>query len=259
MVTARLVTSLGIWMHPDLYAHYPLLRPFAVRDPLSRGDRIRGLPDQWGSPNRHGLFRDDNSLIKGMPRSLTIAAPNNTQYNGRRIEKGFVASHVWRELPAGGLASRHQLTYSFVPNLVWLPSEVSKLTDREGSFAQAYLQALSIHIYRDVPVAPTLADLTSEVWEMLPEPPGIPQEGLPSSEDLAFFLPSTRFYKRNLKDLRQIVETASVIRSGRSSTSRRVISSRYGQGLPSVGQQPLRKLSGDLQRYADAVEAALDP
>ena len=56
---------------------------------------------------------------------------------------------------AGGgseLSSRDLDTYSFVPNLVWLPTQVAKLTDREGSFAQAYLQALSSKIYNRLQV-----------------------------------------------------------------------------------------------------------
>lgn len=254
MLTARLVASLGIWMHPTLYARYPLLRPFAVRDPLSRGDRGRGIPDQWGSPDKNGLFRDDNSLIKGMPHSLKIEAPKNPQYDGRRVEKGFVASHIWRELSSGTLASRNRLTFSFVPNLVWLPAEVSKLTDREGSFAQAYLQALSIHIYREVTVSPSLSGLVDEVWRLLPEPPEIPQEGLPSPSDLAFFMPSERFYKRNLRDLHHVVAALRAARSGRPQSTR-VIARRYGEGLSSVSGRSLRKLCVDLQSYADAVEA----
>src|SRR5436190_22092587 len=64
MLAARLVTGLGIWLAPGVYARYPLLRPYAVRDPESRGNARRGIPDQWGSPDSAGLFRDDNSLVK---------------------------------------------------------------------------------------------------------------------------------------------------------------------------------------------------
>lgn len=45
-----------------------------------------------------------------------------------RIGNGFVASHVWRKLTNNGSASQHPLTYSFIPNLVWLPTQVAKLT-----------------------------------------------------------------------------------------------------------------------------------
>src|SRR5947199_1898637 len=63
-LTMRLVVSLGVWMPPEAYRRYPLLVPYAVRDPKCRGDKRRGLPDEWGAPDSTGLFRDDNSLIK---------------------------------------------------------------------------------------------------------------------------------------------------------------------------------------------------
>ena len=56
MLTARLVAGLGIWLAPEIYQRYPLLLPYAVRDPESRGNSRRGIPDQWGSPNADGLF-----------------------------------------------------------------------------------------------------------------------------------------------------------------------------------------------------------
>jgi hypothetical protein len=52
MFTSRLVVSLGIWLHPSIYQRIPLLVPYAVRDPHSRGNKKLGLPDAWGSPIR---------------------------------------------------------------------------------------------------------------------------------------------------------------------------------------------------------------
>jgi hypothetical protein len=49
----------------------------------------------------------------------------------------------------GSDAPRNALTYSFLPNLVWLPSQLAKLSDREGSFVQT-LAAVSRRIYRGV-------------------------------------------------------------------------------------------------------------
>jgi hypothetical protein len=37
---------------------------------------------------------------------------------------------------SAGLAARNRLAYSFVPNIVRLPREVSKLPDRDGAFVQ---------------------------------------------------------------------------------------------------------------------------
>ena len=138
MFVARLVTSLGIWFRPSFYQKFPLLRPYAVRDPNCRKSSNIEKIEQWGCPNEKGYFRDDNSLLKGAPLSLKIISPLKDLYNRRCIQKGFVASHIWREIdPMHSnklLTSRDPWTYSFVPNLVWLPAQVSKLTDREGSF-----------------------------------------------------------------------------------------------------------------------------
>ena len=72
MLTARLVASLGIWLPVKLYSKMPLLTPHAVRDSTSRKDIKAGRPEAWGSPNSDGYFRDDNSLIKGIPAALLI-------------------------------------------------------------------------------------------------------------------------------------------------------------------------------------------
>jgi hypothetical protein len=149
MLAARLFTALGIWFSPKTYAVCPVLLPFVVRDPSCR-KRKPGDIEAWGMPNAAGYFRDDNSLIKNLPRTLPIQASGNPLYDGHTLGDGFVAAHVWREISdnIGKLSSRDPITNSFIPNLVWLPKQVAKLTDREGSFAQTYLQALSVKIYR---------------------------------------------------------------------------------------------------------------
>ena len=69
MLTTRLITSLGIWPHSSVYERLPVLVPYAVRDPLSRGNKAKGIPDSWGEPNGAGYFRDANSLIKVLPQA----------------------------------------------------------------------------------------------------------------------------------------------------------------------------------------------
>ena len=81
MFTTQLVVSLGIWLDPRVYRELPLLVPYAVRDPHSR-EKSTGLPDAWGSPNEHGYFRDDNSLVKGVPRALHVASPTRSMTVG---------------------------------------------------------------------------------------------------------------------------------------------------------------------------------
>lgn len=255
MLTARLVVSLGIWLSPLAYERFPILLPFAVRDPKCRGDRNKGIPDEWGSPDGRGYFRDDNSLIKGIPRSLTIKNPANALYDGLRMGSGFVASHVWRVLTSGDLASRDPRTYSFVPNLVWLPAQVSKLTDREGSFVQTYLQALSRKIYGGIQLPPSLRDIASEAWAKLPLPSAVPEQGLPAVEELNFFDPTPSFFERRLRTT-ELIRERLVDLENPSRTSAKLIASRYGDGLNRMKPRDVASLRDDLTSYCNAIRAS---
>jgi hypothetical protein len=255
MVVARLVASLGIWLSPDTYRALPILLPFAVRDSDARGNRRLGVPDQWGSPNSEGYFRDDNSLIKGLPRSLRIDSPS-ALYNGRSMGNGFVASHVWRELipnsHGAGLASRHPLTYSFVPNLVWLPSQVAKLTDREGSFAQQYLQAISVSLYRHISIDGPLRRCVDDAWDLLPEPL-IPGLGVPTLERLSFFHHDEGFVDRRRRTISTVLAALDMAARG-DPTQSKVVSSRYSEGLSSLPPGGGWRLATYLRNYIAAID-----
>jgi hypothetical protein len=168
-LASRLILRLGIWLSPAAYSRLPWLVPYARRDPICRGNKKLGLPDEWGSPDDKGFVRDDNSLLKGVPRSMTVHSTLGA-YAGRRVDTGFVAAHVWRRIDHELLAARHPLTYSFAPNVIWLPADVAKLTDREGSFAQQFVQALAVKIYRAVAVPETHEALFPYLRRYLPRP-----------------------------------------------------------------------------------------
>lgn len=255
MLSARLVASLGIWFRPTFYQRLPVILPFAVRDPNCR-PRRPGMPDEWGSPDAHGYFRDDNSLIKSLPRSLRICSPLTDIYSGRKLGSGFVASHVWRSLSedaeSASFASRNPWTYSFVPNLVWLPAQVSKLTDREGSFTQLYLQALSIKLYRDVPIASRLKRHVDQVWDKLVIPIGIPQQGLPDANDLSFFEDSPRFLDRRRRTILEVRNALQTVTEGQALVSK-VVSSRYTRGLERLDHRAALELDTILRAYLEAL------
>ena len=253
MLVARLIVSLGIWLSPEIYRQLPVLLPFAARDPGSRGNPKKGIPDQWGSATSIGLFRDDNSLVKALPKSLTVASGRVKLYDGRRIGGGFVASHVWRGTEIG-LAARHQLLYSFVPNLVWLPVEVAKLSDREGSFVQSYLQALSVKIYRAHPLSSDVGALAEEAWALLPNPEGIPLQGLPDLDELNFFEPSNTWLERRIRTIEEVVKALVAIDAG--GAPGHVVASRYGKSLIDVGPKQRKALGDRLSSYAASVRAA---
>jgi hypothetical protein len=250
MLTARLVASLGIWFPLRAYSVMPLLTPHAVRDNSCRKDIKSGRPEAWGSPNSEGYFRDDNSLIKGIPSALPIES-RFSGYDGARMGNGFVASHVWRKLTNGDSASRHPLTNSFIPNLVWLPTQVAKLSDREGSFVQTYLQAISKKIYRSMPVSSHQQSVVAEAWDLLPDPSGIPLQGLPRVEDLNYFAYSDDFMMSRLRSIRRVQELVSNAACGQPGPK---VSKRYNEGLRLMSTERLQPLSIFLSRYLAGLE-----
>ena len=251
MLTARLVASLGIWLPIELYSKMPLLTPHAVRDNTCRKDVKAGRPEAWGSPNSKGYFRDDNSLIKGIPTALAIES-RFSEYKGARIGNGFVASHVWRKTTDGDSAPRHPLTNSFVPNLVWLPTQVAKLSDREGSFVQTYLQAISKKIYRVAAVSIHQEGTVGDAWALLPDPSGIPLQGLPRIDDLNFFEYTQDFFISRLRSIRKVQE---LIASACRSEPGPKVSKRYNEGLMLMAASQLEPLNEFLESYLNGLEA----
>jgi hypothetical protein len=254
MLTARLVASLGIWLPIETYSVMPLLTPHAVRDNTCRKDVKAGRPEAWGSPNTDGYFRDDNSLIKVIPTALVIKS-RFSGYNGARMGKGFVASHVWRKQTDGSSAPRHPLTNSFIPNLVWLPTQVAKLSDREGSFVQTYLQAMSKKIYGSAPVSIQQQVLVAKAWELLPEPSGIPLQGLPRVEDLNFFDCSRDFMTNRVRSVRKVQELISCVCRGEPGPK---VSKRYNEGLGLMTPHQLEPLNQFLTNYLNGLESGYE-
>lgn len=255
MLCARLVACLGIWLHPELYQRMPTLLPFVLRDPSCR-KRKDGDIEAWGAPSENGYLRDDNTLVKAIPKSMKVSSTRQPLYHGRRIGNGFVAAHVWRQIKGSTvgatLASRDPWTNTFVPNLVWLPVDVAKLSDREGTFTQMYLQALSAKIYRHVDVDPKLRPVVDKIWNMLDVPTGIPEQGLPQVEELSFFKPSERYIQTRRQSIADVVAALQTILSGNPLTEK-IVTRRYGDGLPSVSREELSKRAEELTKYLKAI------
>lgn len=254
MLVARLIVALGIWLSPEIYSRLPIVLPFAARDPHARGNVLKRIPDQWGSAAPSGLFRDDNSLVKGLPRTLLVRGRGLTLYDGRQIGGGFVASHVWRETEAQ-LAARHPMLYSFVPNLVWLPTDVAKLSDREGSFVQSYLQALSLKIYRRQEVSAGVREFAEQAWAFLPAPAGVPQQGLPNLSDLNFFMPSVGWIDRRIRRVEEVVAALDKVEA--NEPLGHVVASRYGPSLMEVPAKVRQSLRQRLAEYTGAARSAI--
>lgn len=258
MLTARLVVDLGVWLHPRIYSLMPVLLPHVVRDPKCR--RRAGGEEQWGSPDASGHFRDDNSLIKGLIGSLVVNPRQKGLFGNSRLGKGFVASHVWTVTGIGRSnevrTSRLPWLNSFVPNLVWLPAQVSKLSDREGSFVQMFLQALATRLYKGMDVEPEHELVADRCWSLLSEPEGIPKEAIPPMSDLNFFDPSPRFLEGRLKVIKRVVELADLTIDGRTPNSK-LVSARFDSGLHLIEMTALLSFRKELAAYAAATESVL--
>lgn len=243
------IVALGIWIHPDFFREMPIILPFVVRDSSCRKNKETGA-DEWASPNSAGLLRDDNSLVKGIVKSMKIKSAKGL-YKDFGIGNGFVASHIWRKVVGddpGCLASRNPWLNTFIPNLVWLPKQISKMTDREGDFAQQYLQALSRHIYGNCSCKPGVQERVSRLWAMLPTPSGFEDEQFPSMEELNFFVPQMKLIEGRKKKLQQVINALHDAASG-VPLSKKIIATRYTQGLPKVDPHVLLQLASSLQGY----------
>ena len=244
-VARALLAATAIWFPPSVYQSIPVLVPYVVRDPSCRGGK--GKPDEWASPDAFGFLRDDNSLIKNIPRALPITAPAQKHLNGRRMATEFVAAHVWRVPVDGGvLASRRPLLNSFVPNLVWLPSQIAKLTDIEGSTVQRTLQEMAWARYRNCNVDAHVCDAAEEAWALLPPPT---QAGTHDMETWNYFIPTDGFVKRRQARVHSVLTAVQTVLSG-AQLPKKVISTRYTEGLPLVDPAALLELEGHLKRFA---------
>lgn len=245
-VPQLLLTTTGIWLPLDLYARVPVLLPWVVRDPSCRGNRRKGIPDAWSSPDARGYMRDDNSLIKGLPRALRIEGPESSHLRGARLGNEFVAAHVWREVGHQDLASRVPVVNSFVPNLVWLPNQVAKLTDRQGSTVQKVLQAMAYQIYREAPVEPVVAERAGEAWALIPEP----EIRLASLwfGDLNWFTNTPLSVETRLARIQTELAALDDLASGRPLPGR-VITTRYAAGLPALDPRAREGLSDYLHGF----------
>ena len=240
------INALSIWFHPTFYQAIPIILPFVVRDSSCRKNKQTGA-DEWASPNAKGLLRDDNSLVKSKVKSMPVESPDGI-YKNCTIGNGFVASHIWRQTDdVGELASRDPWLNTFVPNLVWLPKQISKMTDREGEFAQQYVQLLARHIYREVVFAAPLQQRIEKIWDRLPAPTEL-QEDLPDVDTLNFFIPNTKILLNRRKDIKDVISALRKASLGEQIDSK-VIASRYTHGLPSVSADNLILLANELQEY----------
>lgn len=223
----RLIIDLSIWFPPNIYKRIPVLLPYVIRDSSCRRKKINQLKDEWGHANSNGFLRDDNTLIKGIIKPFLVKGNRVKDYNNKKLANGFVASHIWRKLKNKKvLASSYEATNSFIPNLVWLPKQISKLTDREGSYAQNLLKTLSYKVYWENDVS----GFSQTIWDEL-DNPSIPIKTKFDVRNLNYFIIPEKWLKqKTTKVLNEIDDIKTVIRN-RELANKKVKCSSYLPGL----------------------------
>ena len=238
----RLVLDLSIWLPLELYCAVPVLLPYCVRDSSIR-------KKEWGSANPQGYLRDNNSILKLLVSSYAIRSPRFSAYDRAGRGRNFTASHAWRWVRLDGkrhLASAHPLAYSFVPNLAWLPAQIAKLTDHEGSFAQQVLQAVAYAYY--APARWEHPPLLAGIWEGL-KPPELELEL--DAGQLNTFVVTPRAIKIRRGNLLKEIETIQQCVLSAEPVGKSPRSFRYLESLSAVPREQAADMLAWLQSYRE--------
>lgn len=242
----HIVADCSVWWDPKVYTECPILIPWSVRDPKCRGNKSKGLPDEWGSPNAAGYFRDDNSLVKSLVKALSVRGPANGYMTGRRLGLGWVAAHIWRDNSGDVLASRDPRLYTFTPNLVWLPRQIAKLSDVEGGPVQAALKSISRALYRPSQLVGAKHSIAERAWGYLTDE-NQPDFAIDLGR-LSFFDDSERTIKMRQKRTKEVVDALITLEAG-GELRKKVVSGRYTTGLRSVSAKALTALRWELEQH----------
>lgn len=242
-----LVSTAGIWLAPRLFQRLPILLPHVVRDTTARA---RTSPDgeQWGAPNAHGYLRDDNSLIKEAVKALPVESPRLGD-RSYRIGSGWVASHVWQFTVDGVRATLDATTNSFIPNMVWLPRSLARLSDVQGSPLQAHLIAIARQLYGAVELRARLKQIVEATWARLPGPWGPVRRPL---GPLNFFEVDDGWVERRTQTIRNV--HAALTRDKTTGERAHLRPTRYRTGLTTSDRQLTEPLRRWLADYVGALD-----
>ncbi len=240
----QLLLGGAIWFKPDTYKEIPVLLPYVVRDANCRKKNPITGKDSRGVANNKGLMPDDNSSIKDIPQILMIESIL-PEFKGK-MGNGFVASHIWRKLPGQSiLASQWERTNSFIPNLVWLPKQLSKLTDREGSYAQHFVQHVSGLLYRGITLSnPTLNDIWNELKD-----PGITPISDIKIDDLNYFEQNNKWIARRKRKLYDELQSILNILNGENPIINKINTSNYIPSLRGISSRMDSQLKEDFRNW----------
>jgi hypothetical protein len=252
VVLKKLISMTAVWLPPETFEKIPILMPWVVRDNSCRKKVTKSVnqPEMWGAPDENGYLRDDNSLINKIPKSLQIVGPKSSPLKGKLIDTGWTASHIWLEIGTGINANRDPRLNSFVPNLVWLPKQIAKLSDIDGGVVQTALKATSWNLYRTTTFTNDLHPLVENIWQILP-PPSSDFLSDFGTDELCFFEPTEKFYSYR-KDV--FHRYFSFIRDCAQEVPSEIsnITKRYFNGLPNLSPSIVNQVADHIASHTSA-------
>jgi len=137
-----LIQNLSIWLKPSFYTKLPHILPYSLRERSSSYGRLKkSEKDNWGSANKNGFVIDDNTDIKDFIRRTVV---KNSKYYANHVPyTGFIGCHIWEN------TTSNPKLFSFIPNLVWLPTPIAGLSDNNKCLFSNLLKKTSLKLYKD--------------------------------------------------------------------------------------------------------------
>jgi hypothetical protein len=239
-IARELLLASGVWFGTEVYRSWPVLVPWAVRDNTVGHAAGQDALSLW-APNAEGYMRSDNSPVGRLKVGLVVdgATPS---LHGRTLSEGWGQVHVWHQTATDPVLN------SFVPNLVWLPLPIMKLTDH-APVVQAELQRLAWEIFRNALVDDHLRPVVERAWRGLPVARYAHDRAAAPVRN-TFITPGTWLNGRRTK-LQALVTLLRALESGSSSRSVAGVQPKYKAGLRTLSSEARQGLLSFLAPFEE--------
>ncbi|MCM3554860.1 hypothetical protein M3697_07040 [Janibacter melonis] len=268
LAARKLLLRAGVWLPVETYQAWPVLMPWVVRDNSLAQSKSKATQSgldviKTASPTT-GLLRTTNAPIGGLKTGLPVKWAGSLQetFKSKPLRVGpheWMQSHCWSHVGSTGhSAATHPLTNSFVPNLVWLPHAIGRLTDDQRLIFGEEIRAIAWARYRHAPVAPVLQDVVENAWSLLDVPLASPV----NERDLVMvneFVPSAMFYRPHVRGVLRIWALLNALESNEDVSAVDVAPAVYKQSLASAPAATRAALRQHLQPFALAAAHFLTP
>lgn len=264
----HLLLRAGVWLPVETYQKWPVLLPWIVRDNSVAQSKTKaahtGKDLIKTASSGTGLLRSDNAPIGGLKKDLPVmwAGGLHETFMSKPLKGGtheWMQSHCWSYLSdTGQSTATHPLTNSFVPNLVWLPHAMGRLTDDERLVFAAELRAIAWARYRHVEVDRAFRDVVEEAWSLL-DPPQADDVHMGHLGRANEFKVPAKFYQSKVEKVRSISAYLDKLQSGHDVSGVDLAPAVYKESLASLSPESRSYLKQHLHPFAVGAEQFVLP